>query len=264
MYQSTKEINKAATLLNNYFDKIYVVTLESALERHAFLKDSLKSLSFEFVYGQDKKNLTSSEISKLYDDEKAKKNKLQSTSLKLGDIAISLSHRNAYQKMIDDKVGKALIFEDDAFFIEENVNALPSILEELPNDWDCIYFGYIKNETPSKLDLLKMRWYLLSRTLGFYKLSKLQIKNRFPKHFSQHLKIAGRHDCIHALGITQKAAKILVENQTPIQYGPDPLVATLSGKELLRSYITVPKIFDQGSWEAAKFRVETMNLPSPI
>lgn len=259
-YSGINEILEASKAINEYFDKVYVLTLKRASDRHQFIEKSLIGLDYEFVYGVDKKEHPDVFLLSQYDDELTRKNKLKNSSIRLSEIAISLSHRKVYQKIIDDNVQRALVFEDDAFFIEKKAFTVKQILGELPSDWDCVYFGYLGNEHEKFKDKINKEIYLLLRSLGLYKFNKKQIINRFPRPYSKHLMHAGRHDCIHALGVSNKAAKILVENQTPIQYGPDPLIASLSGKELIKSFITVPKVFDQLSFgSGVESEIKTMN-----
>ena len=42
--------------LNNYFDKIYVITLQRAADRQLMLKQELDGLHYTFMYGMDKNN----------------------------------------------------------------------------------------------------------------------------------------------------------------------------------------------------------------
>jgi hypothetical protein len=43
--------------LNQYFDKIYVLTLERAIDRQEEIKLSLQGLNYNFFFGVDKKEL---------------------------------------------------------------------------------------------------------------------------------------------------------------------------------------------------------------
>ena len=258
MYLEAGNISKASGLLNRFFDKIYVVSIRSAGERHEFLKESLIGLSFEVVYGQDKTELSNELINEIYDDRLARKNKIQPTSLRKSEIAISMSHKKVYKKIINEKIRSALILEDDVFFIEKNAPLLDQMLKEIPANWDCVYFGYTKNETEHLADRIKKYCYLFLRIFKLYKKTRKEIKNRFPKAYSAHLKRSGRHDGTNAYAITLNAARKLIQHQTPVQYISDHLLAVLAGKEMINSFIIVPKIFSQAS-RAENVSIKTLN-----
>lgn len=245
MNLSEEKRNNATKHLNSFFDKIYIVTIERAKDRHEFIKKSLDGLNYEFVYGQDRNDLTPDIIAKDYDKSAAQKLRYRNSGLRDNEVAIALSHRKVYQKIVDEKVEKALIFEDDAFFIEKNTLFIPKVISELPKDWEFLYFGYNQDKEATFSDKLKMFVYLILRFFKSYHRSYTQILNRFPKKYSEHLQIAGLHEALHAYAITFSAAKKLIHHQTPVKYSADNLPSALCMKRILKGFIAVPKIFSQ-------------------
>src|ERR1700712_5389441 len=101
--------------LEDYFDKILVITLERAIERQEQVKKQLSGLSFNFFYGIDKQNLNWDQIiqERVYDDEKAKKLNRYGKGMILGHLACALSHRSVYEHVLEKGYKRVLIFEDD-------------------------------------------------------------------------------------------------------------------------------------------------------
>jgi glycosyl transferase, family 25 len=81
--------------------------------------------------------------------------------------------------------------------------------------------------------------------LGLTKYSHKTIGNLYPKRVSKHLYTAGYHDCTHAYGLTLSAAQKLVQLQQPISFVADNLLAYAVTNELVKGYITLPKIINQ-------------------
>src|SRR5437868_15346277 len=91
-----------ARLLEQYFDKIFVVTLPRFADRQQRMKLYLDGLNFEFFTGTDKMNIDYDKARSdgTYDEARAKKLQRQGKALNLGEIACSLSHRNTYSAIM--------------------------------------------------------------------------------------------------------------------------------------------------------------------
>ena len=233
--------------LQQYFDKILVVSIPRFAERHEKLKEHLKGLSFEFFWGTDKLQLNKDELIRegSYNEELAKKHQRQGKSLNLGEIACSLSHRNLYTFMIAQEWEKVLVLEDDILPLYRNLGCLANTLQELPPDWELVYLGYLKHEKVTARLKSKLIFYKVLSRLGMMKWNYTMVSNILPKGYSRHLRIAGFHDCTHAYAITSVAAKKLLAHQTPVSYRADDLLSTLILKGELNAFITDPKFFDQ-------------------
>jgi glycosyl transferase, family 25 len=242
-------------LLDQYFDKIFVVSLPRFTQRHQQLRENLNGLNFHFFFGVDKLQLDidKMQLDGTYDEKKAKQLQRQGKTLNLGEIACSLSHRMIYEEMIKNNWQKVLILEDDVLPLYDNLQLLPAALSELPNDWELVYFGYLKYEKVTTKIKIKQFFYKIISSIGLMKWSYKMVSNLLPKPFSTHLKKAGFHDCTHAYAITIEAAKILLAAQTPVVYRADDLLSSTIMKGALKAFVTEPKFFDQQIFHNASF-----------
>jgi glycosyl transferase, family 25 len=247
--------------LNNYFDKILVVSVPRFTDRHKKVAENIKGLEFDFFMGADKLDLDMETAKRdgTYNEEKAKRLQRQGKGLNLGELACSLSHRMVYTEMIKQGWKKILILEDDVLPLVENMDALPNALKELPADWELVYLGYLKHEEITAGLKRKHFFYKLLSAAGLMKWSYKMVSNFLPKPFSTHLKKAGFHDCTHAYAITVEAAKKLLAAQTPVVYRADDLLSATIMKGELNAYITMPKFFDQEIFHNAAIASEIKN-----
>ena len=232
-------------LLNQFFDKIYVITLPSLKERQEFIKKSLKGLNYEFYYGVVGKELDVKKLIQegIYSDDLAK-SYWSKSSLPKGHIACSWSHRNLYDHIIENSIQRTLILEDDALFTSD-ISSIQAALGELPKSWDLFYLGYGQNVEFGFKEKIKTSLYAILSSLGLKDKTEKEIKNRYAKPYSKHLKKAGNHVYTHAYGITLAAAKKLRKKQTPIQLAADCLLQELIVNEELEAYCVSPKILLQ-------------------
>jgi len=239
--------SEVANYLNQYFDKILVVSVPRFTERQHEIKDKLSGLKFDFFWGVDKQSLNLNElmINGTYDNDKAKKATRSGKEMNLGEITCSLSHRKLYAEMILNSWKRVLIFEDDVVPRFDYLESLPLALSELPTNWELVYLGYLKHERVTSSLRRKQSFYKMLSIFGFIKWNYTMVCNLFPKPHSRYLKKAGMHDCTHAYAITLSAAKKLVESQTPVKYRADDLLSYLSTNGKLCSFVTEPKFFDQ-------------------
>jgi len=233
--------------LQKYFDKIFVITLDRAKERQESTRNYLGDIAFDFFLGADKLKMDLSTLIKdgIYDEGKAKQMNRYGKKMVLGHIACSLSHRNLYKHIIENKYQRVLIFEDDVIPVIESLKHIIESLNELPEDWELVYLGYNKHEIITPKLKRKQAFYAISSRLGLMKWNNVMVDNMLPKPFSKHLRVAGFHDCTHAYAVSYEGAKKLLEFQTPIAFNADDLLSDTVMKGHLNAFITVPKFFDQ-------------------
>ena len=90
--------------------------------------------------------------------------------LKRGEIGCFLSHRAVWERMVEEKIPEAIIFEDDCL-------VTPAILrsgmhmDECPPDWLLLYFARNEEFAPNKRKV-SAHWHVPSRSWGqfFYAL----------------------------------------------------------------------------------------------
>ena len=150
-----------------------------------------------------------------------------------------------------------LILEDDILPLYDNLNLLPAVINELPENWELVYFGYLKHEEVTAALKTKQFFYKIKSLLGLLKWSYKMVSNMLPKPYSKHLKKAGFHDCTHAYAVTIDGAKKLLAAQTPVVYRADDLLSATIMKGDLNAFVSVPKFFDQEAFH-------NTNAPSEI
>ena len=239
--------------LNQYFDKIYVLTLERAIDRQEEIKLSLQGLNYSFFFGLDKKDLQVATLENegVYNEQSAKSNSRYNKSMTTGQIACAYSHVKIYEDIIKNNYGKSLILEDDVIVDLENMGSFTEIIHELPSNWNLFYLGYESKNTAPFTQKTKQLLYHVQHAMGLLKWSHTQIANLFAKKYSTHLKTAGYHDCTHAYCVTPEAAKILLAHQTPISFTADNLLAHCCTGKLLHAFISTDKIFNQ-DWQTGQ------------
>jgi len=235
--------------LNRQYEKIYVVTIARATERHLVLKQELNGLNFELFFGADFQNLNFEDLksSGIFDEEKSKANHRYSKPLKGGMLGCSLSHRMVYEDILKNGFKKVLILEDDVLIQQFSFADFKLAISELPPDWDLLYFDYHKNEKRPILGWVKQFAYHIQSMLGGLNYTHRAIKNMYAKPFSNHLLNAGLHDFTNAYAITLNCAEILLKLQTPVQWFPDQLAAFASTNKLIKAYCLKEKPFYQTS-----------------
>ncbi len=88
------------------------------------------NLDFEIIDAVDYQNLSEAEFNNLSDQEAVNSNPF----LTKGAIACALSHVKVYQKIVDEKLEKALVLEDDAILPENIQMLLHNIENEILED----------------------------------------------------------------------------------------------------------------------------------
>lgn len=231
-------------LLNKHYDRIYVVSVAAAEARRALFAERFKGLDYRFFFGADKNlfSVPEAEAKGIYSEKLARQHHRFGKDMKHGEIACSWSHRMIYEEMVREKLGRVLIFEDDAVPDPEMIRILPSILNEIPPDCEILFWGWDKNSSGAGR-FLKKWLYHLQHVFGRLKWNHKMIRNLYARPWSAHIKKAGFHDYTYAYAITRDAAGKLISMQTPVQYIADNLLAHATTNEILKGYIVWPKAF---------------------
>lgn len=233
--------------LNSFFDKVYVITLERATDRHEHIRKELDGLRYEFFYGKDKQRFSVEELKQqgIYDEALARKHHRYGKPMPPGMIGCSWSHVEVYKTLIREGHQRTLILEDDAVINDNQVSIWPQAVAELPTGWELLYLGFAQKEKTPPLAFVKKAVYHIQRFFGALNYSHATIRNLYPKRIGKYLLKAGYHDCTHAYGITLSGAKKLLALQTPISFFPDNLLAHAVTNEMLKGYIILPKLINQ-------------------
>ena len=116
-------MNNAFDALNNFYDKIFVITLQRSANRQAHINTVLHGLNYEFFLGTDKKDLSLQEVKdkNIYNEALAVKHHRYSKPMNPGQIGCALSHKNIYEEIINKGYKKTLILEDDVEPVDESL-----------------------------------------------------------------------------------------------------------------------------------------------
>lgn len=233
--------------LNNYYDKVYVLTLPRLHERMDLINRQLEGLHFEFFYGTDKQDTSINALKEqgAYSTERYLEFYKRPHEMSLGMLCCSLGHLHMYQSIIANGYRRTLILEDDVQPLSEGLALWPQLISELPADWDVFYLGYEKNESFGWMQKLKSALYRTRPWHAQLKLTSAMYANYYPRSLSKHIARAGFHDCTHAYSVTLEAAKKLAALQTPVAFNPDNLLSYAIATGRVTGYIARPKLFNQ-------------------
>lgn len=129
--------------MNDFFDKIFVINLDRRVDRmeHVYNQASSMNMDIERFSAFDGTTLTS---------RPGKPPHRTWATISMGNYGNILSQRALIQKAIDNKWESLLILEDDFQFYEPNrptkvpwtpKERVQEYLENIPKNWDMIYFG---------------------------------------------------------------------------------------------------------------------------
>lgn len=231
--------------LNQYYDKIYVLSVESAADRRELFAQRFKGMNYSFFFGADKNKFRIEEVEakNIFSEKLTRLHHRFSKTMKHGEIACSWSHRMMYEDMLANNYQRILIFEDDAVPDETMAKQIPEILKEIPADCELLMWGWDKNGKKNIVTSLRQFIYHIQYSIGRLKWDHQIINNLFAKKYSPHLKKAGFHDYTYCYAVSRSGAEKLVKMQTPIQYIADNLLAHAATRGIVKGYITYPAVF---------------------
>lgn len=245
LYPNSSRMQEYFQHLNQYYDKIYVLSVAPAVARRELFAERFKGLEYSFFFGADKNQFTIEEVKEkgIFSEELTRYHHRFGKTMRPGEIACSWSHRMMYEDMLANNYNRILILEDDAVPDENILKQIPAILNEIPADCELLMWGWEKNGTTNLGTSFKKIIYHVQHSIGKLKWDHQVIRNLYAKPFSPHLRRAGFHDYTYAYAINRSAAEKLVKLQTPLQYIADNLLAHAATKEMVNGYIVWPQPF---------------------
>lgn len=115
-------------ILNEFFDKIYVITMKDSF-RIQRMEERLEGLDYEFFIGVDGATL-----------DKTPYIEMGSTQTR-GQLGCTLSHYKLYEKIVNEDHERVLILEDECMITDSVVN-ISDYMGQLPEDWGLLYLGW--------------------------------------------------------------------------------------------------------------------------
>lgn len=129
-------MGKIMKTLNNYFEKIYCVNLDKRIDRWEESKEQFEKHNLNV----DRFSAVDGSIMEGEEFEQFKKTG-QLNGVCDGHIGCSFSHLQVVRSLKSDGLKNALVLEDDVQFDDELNKKLSSIMEQVPDNWDMLYFG---------------------------------------------------------------------------------------------------------------------------
>lgn len=244
-------------LLNQYFDQIYLITIPRSWEgRKDRAKHNLSDINYKIFWGCDGRDLDENSLNNIADLKKSvfwiehyhllRYKTKTSRPLTLSEVGCAESHRLVYKDIVDKGFEKALILEDDAMLWGPGLVVFSYALSQLPRDWDLWYLGYRWHDCESTVSRMKRKLmlgahFILNPPSAIKEYRRQRIC--YPHKFRKNIWYAGLHAGTHAYAITNKAAKILYSENTPIVFAADMLLAHCHLNRKISAYIAVPQIF---------------------
>jgi len=239
----------AFEFLNGWADRVFVVTLARAVERHAHVREALGGLDFELHLGADKATLDLEALERegrLAPWRGRRRLTGKPRPLKGGEVGAALSHRQVWEEIVRSGVRHAIVFEDDVA-PSADVALLPDALRQLPDAWDLVYLGYTRFERVRPWDRVKRLFYLALAPFRLVPWRPGEALRLHPRPYSANLRRAGYHDGAYAYAVSAEGARKLAAAQTPVTHAADNLLVVLVLSGELRAFVTEPKMFDERS-----------------
>ena len=122
----------------------FIINLPQSTDRKVFMKDQCESIGIcpIFIEAVNGKSISEVEISQFCNQAVAKKR--LGRDLLLGEIGCALSHKKIYQKIVDEHIAYAIIFEDDAT-LEKNFSIVVKSIMAAPLSWELVLLGHYKD-----------------------------------------------------------------------------------------------------------------------
>jgi len=130
----------------NIMAALFVINLARSAQRLANTQTQLArvNLSFERIDAVDGAQLSTQQKFLHYSPQLNKQQ--YHYPLSNGQIGCYLSHRKAWQKIVDEKLDYAIVLEDD-FYIDESIHNAIKNIEQLQQPWQLIKLAAYENRT---------------------------------------------------------------------------------------------------------------------
>jgi len=217
LISDSKNINKIENFSIDKHEK-YIINLDTRKDRFDITNNLLNQYDFKNVIrfpAIKGKDISIDELNKIVEPSAMKSildnYRTEHHELSYGAVGCYLSHINIWKKLVDHDLDYIIIFEDDAL-PAFNYNELQHIINnDVPNDWDIIFFGGIYND---------------------YNKIYNKINNKINNNI---VKIKKFYE-LHAYIINKKGALKLLTNAIPIKKQLDSWLSDLATDNLVNIY----------------------------
>ncbi len=234
--------------ISRHFGAVFVISKKGDHPRKRTIEKALSQcgITHEFLDATMGNELRAEEIAAVYDEQAALHHKTISRKLHVSNIGCCLSHRRAYAEVQRRGLPSALILEDDAEPIPEQLVHLEQCISELPADWDLLYLGIRGHRRAPFTFWLKLYLLLpLARLLlpSKYRLSHAETSRLYLRPYSNWLDRAGYHQGTHAYAVSRKGADILYAHGERISAPADATIGTLIIEGKLNAFAVRENMF---------------------
>lgn len=227
--------------LNDYFDHIYVLTLDRARDRQDNIRRVLNGLDWRFFQATDKNDFSEQLIQSqnIYDDAAHRSTKRTHRSMNLGEVACAISHRRMYQDMLDNGYKRVLIMEDDVLPQPDRLRDFSEVVAELPDDWEVLMLGYYGEKPPSlpyKAQQAVYKTFHQLKLFNWHHVNRNWIDNICMRSYSNSLYQIGKVLGTHAYAVTDNAARKFIDYQTPVKLQADRIFNYYASEHSLKAF----------------------------
>jgi glycosyl transferase family 25 len=120
--------------MNEYFDKIYVLSLKRNVDRRILIKERLDKVGIDFEFFDACDGQVLNHLWKKLDN---------SNFTTQNYVACSISHLSIYNDALSRGFKRVLILEDDVRLHKDIQNLFNIWKDQIPQDYDLLYLGWI-------------------------------------------------------------------------------------------------------------------------
>lgn len=209
-------------IFNRYFNNVFIINLERDKKRMEKMESlcNRESIRYERVEAIDGKK------KEKYNDYITRPCQWLCTN---GMIGCALSHYFLWKRVVDERIDKVLVLEDDIFFIDGYKKIFEDAIKELPKDWDLFYLGChgLCHKGDRKINIFMSLLHLIKNNGDCMSDKKHIFKPKFAL-------------TTHCYAITYDGCKKLLEHLNKVSYHIDVSIALRGNR--LNVYACEPNI----------------------
>lgn len=123
-------------MINDFFDKVYLINLDRRIDRMVDCKNQFDKYKIEY------ERFSAIDGSKIVN---------HTSNLIKGEIGCRNSHLNVIKMAKNENIYSILILEDDFELCDNFDHEFEKVINQLPEDWEWLYFGGSHFEEPIKI-----------------------------------------------------------------------------------------------------------------
>lgn len=224
--------------LHRYFSKVFVIHMEKDVARKHHILEEFKKIHTEVEFSPG--------VIPTPRDRETYASPLCKQICSQSMIGIYLAHRRIWERMVEEHIPHAVIFEDDVAFTENIFTTFPKAFQELPPYWELLHLGCL---TCGEKDVLHLAGALLVH------------KNPFAPNpiYSKHLRIPSVVLGAEAYALTLEGAQKLLQYLPYAENHVDVMISSILEK--LQHYAVSPPVAYQ---HPSGFQISNNQAKAPV